>query len=301
MRSVRERLFVVGLVLLPFGQVSELLKKENPWRGFNSDEAIQFIVRVEEVPTARCSDWIDALVEEPRGAPVTGNWSDSLKAWGPWDKEDLEQILDCKRLPCLVKLDGAEVGQIAAAPDEVKSLKYLSLVQERANRYLKTGERKHYEFPGDPVDPWSYFEKNGLKTELKRPQIPELWVRRLNFASNEIRSIRQVLDRRIAVSKNRMEGHLWVRDIYTDHYFESWGEWGRVTCEKDPKNGRFSARVSLALFIELDQFKATDLFSRLARGRIRDAVQENGKVHLDQWFSRLKKKADNSKALSPSS
>jgi len=35
-------------------------------------------------------------------------------------------------------------------------------------------ERKEYEYPGDPVDPWAIFNKRGYRSDLKMPATPEL-------------------------------------------------------------------------------------------------------------------------------
>src|SRR5256885_12329648 len=38
-----------------------------------------------------------------------------------------------------------------------------------------------------------------------------------------------------APSSFEKEATLWLRDVYTDHYFDSWGEWSHLTCRGTSK------------------------------------------------------------------
>jgi hypothetical protein len=282
----------VVLTLQSFGPVPDLLKEENPWVGFKDDAPVLTVLRAQKVPAAaggKCAPWVSAL-EGDRLGHATGSadspgWVQALKHWEPWKEEDIEGIESCDRAPCDVKLNDAEAVQMASVEPKARRQKFFALVQARAQRYQKTQERKAYEFAGDPVDPWKRFAEQGLKSPLAMGARPELWARRLDFFPGRLRAIRQILDSRFAVSADRREATLWRRDAYTDHYFDSWGEWTHVSCDAD------SVTVVQALLIELDLMKKSDLVSKLMRSKMRGAVKDNGAVYLKQGFERLKTRA----------
>jgi len=107
-------------------------------------------------------------------------------------------------------------------------------------------------------------------------------VRRLDFGPGKMRPVRQVLDRRFASSPD--EAVVWLRDAYSAHYFDSWGEWIDLSC--DPKSR--SLVLVQVLLVELDLMKDTDIFSKLGRGKMKSAVEENGSHYLDQTFQKIK-------------
>jgi hypothetical protein len=92
-----------------------------------------------------------------------------------------------------------------------------------------------------------------------------------------------VVDRRVVVSKDRLQASLWLRDVYTDHYFDSWGEWANIRCLPEKKE----VDVTLALSIELDMLKKTDFFSSLAKGSMRDSVRTLSIDYLNDWYFSL--------------
>lgn len=278
---------IASLVLVPFGNVSELLKSENPWQGFDAKDANLVVVRAEKVSGASCAAWIRALTEDSPGNPQ-GNWWNSqttpkvaLRAWEPWTQEELQSIRDCDDQPCKIKLGDAEVAKLRVLPENQRITAYLDLIAARARAYLAKGERKEYEFPGVPVDPWFYLEKQGFRSSLPLPKEARLFVRKLDFGAEEAKPLHQIVDFRAVSSAT--EAVTWLRDAYDDHYFDSWGEWSQVACEE---NG---VRIVQALFLEFDLLKKTDLFSRMMRGKMRGTIESQGKAYLQRKFEGLKK------------
>jgi hypothetical protein len=226
----------------------------------------------------------------PAGSPEN---ADALRrSWTPWSEKDLEAIQDCDDFPCKVKLDQAEVDSMKKSSKEDRVLKFHSLVLERVGRYLKTQARKAYEIPGDPVDPWKLFEERGFKISASRPEAPVIYVRKLNFAPDKMLTIHQVLDRRVArtTGATSSEAVAWTRDVYTDHYFDSWGEWSSIHC--NASSGELVAIQSL--LTEMDLLKSKSIFAHAVFGKYRSAFEEHGKIYLDGQFERLKKAAQNS-------
>jgi hypothetical protein len=285
-----------GLSLAPFGNVSSLTQAKNPWHGFYAEDPILWVIRAQKVESADCKSWIQALLADaPKGAlEMKGESESSLtqawKAWGPWDEDDLNAVNECDDFPCAVKLDEVEVKKLSSVSNELRHKRFFDVVLNRVTHYLKTQERKAYEFPGDPVDPWKLLEKKGYHAQ-NPPHSPNIWLRKLDFAPDKIRPIRQALDYRKVKNPSGTEATVWVRDVYTDHYFDSWGEWVHVSCQ-GPKNK--TVYVSQALIVELDLLKKTDLISKMMRGKMRNAIQENGHIYLDHIFQRMKSRIQGS-------
>ena len=231
---------VVGITLAaPIGSpVGDLVKKENPWHGFVARDPVLTSMRVQKVNGA-CEPWIRALIEDVAGKAIPAStreaWDGAVPAWAPWRKDDLEAIIECEDMPCAVKLNQQETTQMASVEKEVRRQKFLDVVWDRIKKYLKTQERDEYEFPGKPVDPWKVFQTLGLKTGLTPSSKIELSVRVVDLSPGRIRAVRQVMDQRLAVARDRHEAALWRRDVYTDHYFDSWGEWMDVSCDPQLK------------------------------------------------------------------
>jgi hypothetical protein len=294
--SGKRRAFFVAaaIVLKPFGPVSDLVKNGKPWHGFHDDGPVLVMTRAEKVPSpVVCKDWIDALVADSighdLGAASKLQYEAATADWTPWRSEETEGIETCDKLPCDVKLDAAETAEMAAAPRGARKAKYLELILERVRRYQKTGVRKEYEFPGDPVDPWALFETLGLKSPLPIPAAngpkSRLELRRVEFFPGRVKTMHQILDTRVAESADGQEATLWRRDAYTDHYFDSWGEWADVGCDAS------GVTVTQAVMLELDLMKKTDVLSKMMRSKMRGAAEDNGAIYLNTWFERLKKKA----------
>jgi hypothetical protein len=278
---------LAGIVLAGFGNLGDLTQQNNPWRGFKADDFNLASYRAEHVPGANCARWLEALVAETRGTRVHApGFKDGFATWAPWEGDDLDAVKDCDKYPCDVKLNETEAHEMKAQPKEGRLAEFEKLTSARAEHYYKTGERKEYEFPGDPVDPWAFFEKAGLHSSVKLPQKPDLWIRKFNFDPKKMKTLHQILDLRVARAPGGKEATLWLRDAYTDHYFDGWGEWATVVC--DPPPAKAGVSVIQALFLEVDLLKKTDLFSRIARGKLRGAIEEQGSRYLDDGFGRIK-------------
>jgi len=281
---------VSGLILSQFGPVSELVQKSNPWYGFEALDAVLFVARAQHIENTDCSKWIHALAEDSYGIKVPSpnseaSWTQAWKAWDTWNKDDLSAVLECKDFPCAVKFNQTEVSEMAGSKPERRFRKFLGLVMNRAVQYGKTQERKEYEFPGAPVDPWKLFEKKGFVSSVRHPPTSNLWLRKVDFAPDQIRAIRQVLDRRVMKLPRGSGATVWVRDAYTDHYFDSWGEWSQISCDPAPSKG---VTLVQALAIELDLLKKSDLISKIMHGKMKSAVEDNGYIYMNKAYQRMK-------------
>ena len=274
-----------------FGAPEELVAKRNPWSGFQSKDAILMVVRMERRTGESCASWARALAEEVPGPkldskPSMTGWMPVWKHWEPWSEDDRESVSGCSKFPCGVKVNPVEGKSIYALPEPERFQKFLEVVKERGARYLKTQERKEYEFPGDPIEPWSELEKVGLKPASARPQEPVLFSKRVEFIKGELHVIHQIVDFRSAVSASGTEAAVWQRDAYTDHYFDGWGELGLVKCGADGK----SPTLIQALVLEFDLLKKKDIVSVISRSNMKSGIEKHGKIYLEEWAERIKKR-----------
>ncbi len=226
-----------GLFLLPFGGVGELVQTQNPWLGFESNGPVLWVVRAQEMKSESCEKWIQALQAEVPGTALDSSksqasWRKARKAWEPWSSQDLKSIVDCDSFPCEVKLNRFETAQIKSSKSDQRLETFLELGMRRSLEYEITQKRKEYEFPGNPVDPWALLETHGFVSRVPRPKGSLFFLRKMDFAPGKIRTIRQILDRRMVKDPSGLEATVWIRDAYTDHYFDSWGEWSQVSCDK---------------------------------------------------------------------
>jgi hypothetical protein len=276
----------------PYGPLSSLLNKDNPWKVFRADDPILTAVRAQVLSPRDCESWITALSEDRRNiTAIQLAANDKDQNWGPWlplESKELDAIQDCSKFPCNVKFDAAETEQMKKAQKGDRAAKFLALIWARARDYQKSEVRKPYEFPGGITDPWAGFEKRGLKSDLAKPATQDLGVRVLDFKQSRVRPIRQLLDRRVAISSDRQQASIWLRDVYTDHYFDGWGEWASIQCEP----AKHDIVVTMALSIELDLLKKTDLFSSLAKGSMRDSVRKLAIQYLDDWWTAVRARAE---------
>ncbi len=278
----------LGLVVLPFGPLDPKLAARKSWSGFDAQgpELLLVVARrfgAEEQVPSDCRAWQEGLQALPE---ARSPWGPEYSAWGAWDSEARSQVDGCDGFPCDVKLDESEVSRMAAVPREKRLEVFLRQLAARSEVYLATSARPDLEWPGGRVEPWSDFEKEGLRSPLTRPSVPELVVRKLDIAPGRMKPVRQILDRRLVA--NREAATLWVRDVYSDHFFDAWGEWLHAEChEAKPATAGESARpgsvdVTLALRVELDLLKQTDLLSRLGRSRMRSGFESHGKKYLER-------------------
>ncbi len=293
MIGFQSALALSGLLLVPFGSVDELAKTQNPYFGFEAQGPVLWMARIEKRLTQSCAEWTRAVLAETQemGVEVSGpiqefqSWNSGFKEWEPWGKNDLEAVVHCHKFPCAVKFDSNETSQMAGTSEENRLQKFKSLVMNRTMRAFQTQERKEYEFPGVPVEPWGFLASHGFLTSLTLPLRGTSWLRKIDFAPGSIRTIRQVLERRIAENSSGTEAVVWVRDAYTDHYFDGWGEWIQVSCDSGTTPSQ--VRVVHALVVELDELKKSNLLAQLMRGKVKSAVEKAGRNYLDQAFIRI--------------
>jgi hypothetical protein len=281
-----------ALVLTPYGNINSVLEKKNPFHGFQSDDPVLSGVRIERETTTDCSVWVRAFINNTRsikmGRPTSFVNETQWSAWLPIEKNEKEAIEECHEEPCSVKLNEAEVKLMADTPDAQRFQKYLGLVIDRADAYVKNQTRSSYEYAGGITDPWKYFDQNGYKSELAMPASASLGLRTLDFHNSRARPIRQMVDRRLAIAPDFSKATIWVRDIYTNHYFDSWGEWGNITCEPS----QHQVTVTLAVNVEFDVLKNTGLFASISRGSARSSMQSTTEEYLDTWWEQIKASAE---------
>lgn len=244
------------------------------------------------------------MIEVPAVELTPYKHSGDFGAWEPWSGDELAKIQDCDHFPCAVKFDARETGKMKDTASKDRLPEFLKLVGERVDRYEKTQARSEYEFPGNPVDPWKLFDDRGYRISVPRPEpragalAGPVFLRVLDFAPGKIQKMHQVVDRRVAVSPIGSSGNeaaVWLRDVYTDHYFDSWGEYGEVSC--DPEQGL--VYVIQSLIGEMDMLKKTGIVAAISRPKLRSAFEVNGKAYLTRLFEDLKKRAEQKPAVSP--
>jgi hypothetical protein len=277
-----------AVVLSPYGSVDTLLSKRNPWTTFRAEDPILTGVRIDRETVTDCAPWMMAFINDPRqirmGRPTSKGKNSQWAAWMPFEKEEISAIEDCHEQPCAIKLGDAEVSAMASTPKEDRLKEYLTLIIQRADAYQKNEARFSYEYPGSISDPWKFFEIHGFKGDLPMPEVPSLALRRLDFHNSRVRPIRQMVDRRIAIAKDGNEATIWIRDVYTNHYFDSWGEWGSFTCDPVKKE----VTSILAVNVEFDVLKNTGLFASISRGSARSSMQTLTEDYLERWWNGVK-------------
>jgi hypothetical protein len=279
-----------GLALAPFGAIEERLRGSEPWRGYDARDSYFTLVRAQRWPLAggedACRDWMEALRELRHGLPL----EPAFRAWEPWEAHDTDSVRACREAPCKVKLgrdEGAELGRVAAAD---RPRRYLEIVSRRAERYRLEGVRPPFEHGVVRTDPWRELEGAGFAFAAPSapPPTPTIVSRVLDLRNEQVRRIRQVLDQRVDVrppaeAGGAWEGHFWVRDVYSAHYFDVWGE--RLWLRCDPRAQQ--ARSVHALLVDFDLLRKTDLVTRLARPRLRAGIRDMGARYLDEAHERL--------------
>jgi hypothetical protein len=279
---------VPAIVLDPYGNVNTLLEKSNPWRTFYDDGPVLAEIRVSREEASNCRAWENAFFNNSRevrlGKPRTTTGETQWATWFPMEPRESESIENCHQQPCEIKLSDPEVGKMAAAAKADKLNVYLSSVIARGDAYLKDGTRTPYEYSGGISDPWKTFEKLGLKGDLSMPSTPNVGLRKLDFHNDRARVIRQMVDRRVMSSKDQTESTLWLRDVYTNHYFDSWGEWGNITCDPIKRE----ATLTLAVTLEFDVLKNNGLLASVAKRSAKNSMRDLMENYLNTWADQIK-------------
>lgn len=264
-----------------FAAFGILLTEGKPVENFEVEGANIHLIHAEKIKNSTLSSCEEKLQKiqnyqpgEILGIPEQRELKLS-QAWNPWGEKEETSVLECEEFPCQVKLSKSEVERLKKVDKKKRKSEFEAIVLDRVSRYVKTGHRTEYEFPGDPVDPWAWLKKKGMTTPLELAKTaPSLQARKLIF-SKEYRPIRQVLDVRTLLTKDRVS--VLVRDAYTAHYFDGWGEWVEAVCEESGE-----MIIVQSLFLELDLLKKTDFFSKLNRGKMKREVEKNAKSYLQE-------------------
>lgn len=287
---------IASLTLGPFGHLSQVMPDDKIFYGFDPQNAVLTLVRAQKIEIPKCDGshpcscqrFSDALISQPLG--LTPQVDGDFKAWEPWKGDDLDKVKDCDHFGCDVKLDEKEAKAMKSTPEKDRLAEYLSLIDARVKNYKKTEARNEYEFPGAPVDPWRILGKIFSGPALPPISPNSIFLRILDFSPGKIQKMHQVVDRRSAVvslGEDASDTAVWLRDAYTDHYFDSWGEYTEVIC--DGKEGELL--VLSSLLGEMDMLKKTGFIAALTRPKLRNAFLENGKVFLNTAFEKLKARA----------
>ena len=278
MKASPRTFLAFAMILVPFGPASDLIQKKNPWHGFDYKDSVLMMVRLEKIEKADCAKYLTAAETKP----IEGVFGKDFEAWKPWEPDELDGVQDCDDFPCKIKLNTAEVSAMKAENKTSRLSKYQQLIAARVQKYQQSGQRDGYEFEGAPLDPSTIFEKLGLKSTLKPKPTGTLVYRENDFSSGKTKPIRQVMEHAVASSPTEYLSVL--RDVYTNHFFDAWGEYLDVSCEAD------SGAVWLAqgLVVDLDLLKKGDLFSVISRSKMREAFSDTGSRYLERIAEKLK-------------
>lgn len=279
-------IFVISLLatipLAHAGPWDDLLKMHNPWRGFSDDDSILTVTRIYRADTGKCEPWLKALADTMPGRVVPegdAGWTAAWEAWAPWPKADLDGVKSCDDFPCAVKLNRDETTAMKQEPVDQRLSRFESLVAARVKRYRATGPEA-YESRGSTIDPWTRLEKDGYAGALSRPGASSWYARQFNLDPNRMKTMHQILEVKSAAGPG--EAETWLRAAYSDHYFDAWGEWRDVKC-----GATDGYTVALVLVVDFDLLKNTDIISRIAHGRMRNVIRDNGSAYLDGIFDEL--------------
>lgn len=274
----------------------ELLAQASPWRGFEALDPLLSLVRLEKI-SKNCRGVLSQVGRIlPAPAALSLDAVSLLKGWGEEvgaeagkdvgkEEEYIKAVEKCDSFPCGVKLNRSEVEVLEKKPKKEREPAFRDLVLQRVLKALKTGERKEFEFPGDPIDPYAFFIKKGfpaMGTLVAGAQpAAQVWSRKFDLSPGNMRVLRQVVQSRF--EKNSNEAQLELRDLYTSHYFDSWGEWVQVKCDPVTAGSAVDTGVLVqSLVIEFDLLKNNDLISLISKGKMRNGVRERGSQYLDQ-------------------
>lgn len=232
-------------------------------------------------PGETCEIVFARMRERPIGLPFAPELPNRFAGWDGWD-DDLDAVEGCDDFPCKIKFNEPESLAIASRPREGRLAETLKQVDGRVAEYAKTFRRKGYDLPEDAVDPWKAFVAHGhlLPPGIERAK-PAFFARKLKFGEGNYRPLRQIFDERVFVSRDRFVRI--ARDVYTSHYFDGWGEWIEARCSKDGKSILFLQD----LLMEFDLLKNTDFFSRIARPKMRQGVDQESLRYQKAQAERL--------------
>jgi hypothetical protein len=232
-----------------------------------------------------CEGMLARIRSHPIGAPFALDSPTRFAGWDGWP-DDIDAVEGCDGFPCKIKFNEPESLAIAAKPKEGRLAETLKQVEGRVSEYTKSFKRHGYDLPEDPVDPWNLFVTHGhaIPHSLEKAK-PTFFARKLKFGeTGSYHPLRQIFDERTFTEKGRLVRI--SRDVYTAHYFDGWGEWLEARCSKDGK----TVYLLQDLLMEFDLLKNTDLFSRIARPKMRQGVDQESlrqqKLQADLIFTK---------------
>ncbi|MBC7386317.1 MAG: hypothetical protein H7301_09195 [Cryobacterium sp.] len=224
-----------------------------------------------------CDTALAKVKNHPIGVPFAFGSPDRFRGWEKFS-DDVDAVEGCSDFPCKVKFNEVETLLISAKPKEVRLAEVENQVEKRMQDYVKTSHRGGYDLPEDPVDPWKVFVTKGhvLPAGFEKSK-PSFYTRKLKFGEGSYRPLRQMFDERVFTQKGKVVRV--ARDVYTAHYFDGWGEWLEARCSDNGKE----IFILQDLLMEFDLLKNTDFFSRIARPKMRQGVdQESVKYQKSQ-------------------
>jgi hypothetical protein len=274
-------------------EVGALWKPGNPKftekgsREFESNGPMLRSIRVSKIvfkDGENCANVLERIRGRSIGKPYVAGDANRFAGWDAWT-DDIDAVEGCADFPCKIKFNEPETLAIGAKPKEGRLAEVLKQIDGRVAEYAKTSHRHGYDLPEDPIDPWATFTSRGhvIPPSLLKAK-PNFVARKLKFAEGNYHQIRQIFDERTFVEKGRLVRI--SRDVYTAHYFDGWGEWLEARCAKDGK----SLDLLQDLLMEFDLLKNTDLFSRIARPKMRQGVDQESlrqqTLQADALFSK---------------
>jgi len=254
---------------------------------FGVEKAVAVYGRAIEVSGAGCpADWRFFLRQ----------WEDLRKSspeygWTPRKASELKHLTQCQATPCFVKLapeEGSQMGQVEMAS---RLDRWESLVNRRVSEYRTHGRRLSYEKASSRFEPWKLLRGMGLKgvPTCSSSEDRCVWsidphqVEKWTLTPQDEKPIRQVLDHRTWEDQGLEVRGTVTRDIYSEHYFESWGEWVQWECVK----GQLQMKVWIVW--EVDLLAKNDFFVRMARSKIIDGIIEKCEQHFASMVDRARR------------
>lgn len=283
MKGVALSLLALSITSLWNGDRALFIEKGT--RSFESDGPMLRSIRVSKhvlVPGETCLSIFEKIRSHPIGESFEVGKPDRFRGWTGWE-DDIDAVEKCGDFPCKIKFNEAETLAVAAKPKEARLEEALKQVEGRIREYEKSSRRAAYDLPGDPVDPWTVFVSRGHEIPAAISKMkPTFYARKLMFGEGSYRPLRQIFDERRFEEKGRIVRI--SRDIYTSHYFDGWGEWIEARCSADGK----TLFLLQDLLMEFDLLKNTDLFSRIARPKMRQGVEQESlkyqKAQAERFF-----------------
>jgi hypothetical protein len=253
-------------------------------REFESDGPMLRSIRVSKRAVGAgetCEELIGRIRAHPIGLPYALGSETRFAGWNDF-QDDIDAVEGCDGFPCKIKFNKPESLAIAAKPKADRLKEVGNQVDGRVREYAKTFRRRGYDLPEDAIDPWQSFVSRGhvMPKGLLKAK-PTFFAREQKFGDGNYRPLRQIFDERTFAEK----GHLVriARDVYTAHYFDGWGEWLEARCAKDGK----TLYLMQDLLMEFDLLKNTDFFSRIARPKMRQAVDQESLRYQKAQAARL--------------